>query len=163
MKTYLKQNDEGLHDDIRRIGCFWRSGLHIAELMSGEKFQAACELNILWNDSLDEVLIDSSLDLYKGVVPIIQLGLDYFGCNRKIVEVGTFSSGETSYYGWYRNEPILNPGERFYIQKVKLGDLHQEPYHYRVVDNRGEVMFDPYDPTIEPVGIKYSIILEEVL
>lgn len=162
---YIKQNAEGMDDVIRRIGCFWRVGTHVGELLSGERFTRPEELNALWAESL---LLGYMLDkgtgpeLHKGVVPIIDQTLDYFGCTRKVVEIGSFESGETRYLQWYKNEPIMNPGERFFVQKMKLGQQYVEPYHYRLVDNLGQIRFDPYEPSPVPAGIEYSIILEEI-
>ena len=163
---YIKQNDPGMNDSIRRIGCFWRVGMKLAEELAGEAFKRTDELNALWAESLFKgLMVDdgSGPELHKGVVPIINLGLEYFGCERKLAEIGVFNTGRTNYYGWYKAEPPEETGERFFVQKIELGPGHVEKFHYREVFADGKVKFDPYRPAIKAHDICYSIILEEIL
>jgi len=101
-------------------------------------------------------------ELQHGVIPVVYRGLKYFGCEKKVAEVGIFRSGKVSYYGWYKDLTEPYNGATFYVQKVRLGDDHVEPFHYRLVDYKGEIVFDPYAPRLEECGIEYSIIVKEI-
>lgn len=164
--SLIYQNSDGAEDWLRRVGCFWRCGVNVAEAMTEHWVADVDELNNLWYITQDLMLETlTGPELYQGMAPITNFVLQHFGSTKRIVEVGMFQHGKTSFYGSYKAKLAEGhkPRRRYYIQKVKLPETYNEPFHYRRVSRNGRVVFDPYFPPPSDVSVVYSIIFEELV
>lgn len=153
---YLKQNSNGVKAPIRTIGCFYRSCLWIAEKETGKAFTAS-QINELWDSARERNYIDINFDL---VHPdrLITLALRELGDDKTTAyQIGIFSSGELSYWNWVNENPEYKRID-YFIQKIKSPENYNSLYHFRVVNNRGIVIFEPYSTAICPAGIEYSTL-----
>ena len=68
----IYQNDLEVNFEVRKIGCFFRSALWIAEEIAG-KFLSAEEINSLWKTAKKMNLVDDELNMHLGAAPLITL------------------------------------------------------------------------------------------
>lgn len=146
----LKQTEKGLLPIIQAVGCFFRSSQAIAEMKSGKALRAS-QINEMWVWAIESGYIDER-NFIRASAPIANHAMKILGCNKKIYEVGTFSNGKTEYY---KSIPPSMRKIDYCIQKIKT--KYREGTHFRVVDIKGNVIFDP-DPSVECLGIFYSIL-----
>ena len=152
MSKVLFQNSEGLLPAIQSVGCFFRSCLRIAEIETGKNLNAE-EINELWLKALTRGYINQKLEIEKSA-PIIDLAFLILGSNKRAAEVGIFKDGETAFCAWtwsYKEYQQFN----YLIQKVHTINDHT---HFRIVNKRGTVIFDPYFPSPDIAFIYYSIL-----
>jgi len=148
----LFQNSEGLLPAIQSVGCFFRSCLRIAEIEVGENLIAS-QINALWKEAKSRGFIDEKSEIVRSA-PIINLAFDTLGSEKRAAEVGIFKDGETAFCAWthsYKEYQQFN----YLIQKVHTINDHT---HFRVVNKRGTVIFDPYFPSPDIAFIYYSIL-----
>ena len=146
----LKQTDKRLLPIIQSIGCFFRSSQAIAEIESN-KTLTSFQVNEMWDWAKKAGYIDER-NFMRASAPIANHTMKILDCNKKFYEVGTFSNGKTEYY------KSIPPNMRkidYCIQKIRT--KYREGTHFRVVDSKDNVIFDP-DPRVEPTGIFYSIL-----
>lgn len=137
---------------IRDIGCFFRSCLWVAENYTGKYFDGH-DIDFLWIDAQLEGYLDDDNNLKKAA-NLIQLALSRLDVNTKVYEIGTFENGKIEYYKWVKKNPKFQRNDAF-IQKIKTPVVDT---HFRVVDYKGDLLFDPWKPAQEVVSIYYSII-----
>lgn len=148
----LKQNSPGLYPTIQKVGCFFRSACRMAEY-AAELINKPCrfsaeDLNRLWDESNERAYIVNNM--MKNSAGVANLALAALGVPGKFVEVATFQDGAMNWYG-----AVKNRRADFFIQKIKT--KYEEGTHFRNVSSMGLVMFDPYEPPIEPLDIFYTI------
>lgn len=150
--TYVFQNDERLHPDIRKIGCFFRAALNMAEMKAG-KALSSIQINRLWDMSKKYGFI-GDLNNEKNCViasaPIANMALQELSFYGQFVEVATFKDGEMDWYKSVKDRRVDS-----YIQKIRQSGPSKT--HFRCVDKLGNVIFDPYFPAIKPLSICYTI------
>lgn len=146
----LKQTEKELHPIIQSVGCFFRSSQAIAEIES-KKILKPNQINEMWDWAKKAGYIDER-NFMIASAPIANHTMKLLDCNKKFYEVGTFANGKTEYY---KSIPPSMRKINYCIQKIKT--KYREGTHFRVVDFKGNVIFDP-DPRVEPTGIFYSIL-----
>ncbi len=147
----LKQTDKNLLPVIQKVGCFFRSAEAIAEIAMNKNLRAV-QINEHWLTEKEKGFIDAN-NCMLASAPIANRVLKILGNTKdKFFEVGIFKNGKTTFY-----ESIPKEMQRadFLIQKIKT--KYSIGTHFRVVDNAGQVIFDP-DPSVEEKGIFYSIL-----
>lgn len=162
MEQVLYQNSPGANDWMRKVGCFWRCGIRIPEIVEHGNITDIEVLNALWDKSLKKDLMSDTPTgpmMFKGVAPISNLGFKYCGSEKRVIEIGTMKDGEERLYGWAMERKNQN---RFYIMKGILPETHSEPYHYKLVNKDLSIVFDPYLGGLETIGEEYTIILEVI-
>ena len=150
--NYLFQNDPALYQVIQRIGCFFRSALHLAELKAGRALTAQ-EINALWEKSkkLEYITtLHGEKNCVANSAAIANLALQTLGCFGKFVEVAVFRNGT---FTWYAS--VKERRADAFIQKIRQGGPSKT--HFRCVDKTGGVIFEPHDPPIKSLGIFYTI------
>lgn len=153
MEEALKQNTSGLYLDIQKVGCFFRAACRMAEYVA-EQQRKPCRLtisslNTLWDISNQLHYIEDRC--IKNSAKIANLALAMLNVRGKFVEVATFDSGVMN---WYK--AVTKRQANFFIQKIKTS-ANSAGTHFRNVNSRGEVIFDPYEPPVKAEGIYYSI------
>lgn len=152
---YIKQNTSGLIIEIQKIGCFFRSALHMAELKTGKSLSIA-KINELWvtckqlgyigeRNGEPNCVLDSA--------KIATLALRRLGDEKgRFVEVGTFTQ-KTNFY------PSINPNYRYVDYLIqKIHQAGPSKTHFRNVYHDGTLEWDPHKPEITPTSIDYSIL-----
>lgn len=152
MSKTIYQNDPLLYPTIQEVGCFFRSALKVSELYSLRDLTHE-EINTIWDNAKNLNYIDNNDDIQKSS-SIINLGFEQLGLHYKAVEVGTFENGSITFYSWVEKYPHYKHFTAL-IQKVKTENFNT---HFRVVDKRGKVIFDPYYPQPNIKSIYYSIL-----
>ncbi len=153
----IKQNDIRLIQDIREIGCFFRSAQAMAEMKAGTTLTAD-QINVMWHWAKINGHIENRI-MVHGAIPIANKTLKYLGCPGRFFEVGLFKNGKTSYY---KSIPKHLQRIDFLIQKANQVAGAKYKHHFRNVDRFGEVIFDPYEPAVEVSGAEYSILFAYV-
>ena len=148
MLQHVKQNASGLYLDIQKIGCFFRSALLLAEMKTGRSLDVPT-INKLWRRACQFKFIDKNLNVVNSA-RIATLALRELGDDGFITEVATFVNG---HIGWYRG---VEHRAEYFIQKIEQNGPSK--YHFRVVDNYGDLIEDPHEPAIKSQGVLYSII-----
>lgn len=149
----IKQNDLRCMTVIRRIGCFVRSCGAIAEIKTGRELTAH-QINLLWVWAKKRGHVNEHDDVVESA-PIINEALRVLGGRGRFVEIGTkYPDKETSYYGWVGLDLI--EGEKFFIEKIRTHGKFKT--HFRVVNERGKLVFDPYEPSVHVVGSFHTIV-----
>lgn len=144
----LKQNSAGLLDDIKAIGCFFKSCIAVAELQTGISLTAE-QHNEMWREcGLLKYIIEENI---KNSAPIIQMAFRYLGKSVSVVEVGTDKDG---YYKWIQNNPKYQRIDAR-IEKILQGGPSKT--HFRVVSDGNEVLFEPHNPEIRSLGHVHTI------
>lgn len=150
----LKQTDPNLSSVIRNVGCFFRSSQVIAELICQNNLNAK-QINEMWDWAKGKGYIDER-NFMRASAPIINHAIKVLmgeeSVNKKVFEVGTFKDGKLEYY---KSVPPSMRHVDYLIQKIKT--KYAAGTHFRVVDEKGHVIYDP-DPRIESLGVFYSII-----
>jgi hypothetical protein len=144
----IKQNDARCSILIRKIGCFFRSATALAELHTGKELTVR-QINELWEQSVAEGYIKGTKIVRSA--PISTLALRALGDGGRFVEIGTFKNGIKSLYAG-----VQETGKTYYIQKIKANN--PDGTHFRVVSSIGDLVFDPYEPSVNNLGIFYSIL-----
>ena len=148
----LYQNSPSVSKIIVDIGCFYRSCLRIPEIELNKEFSVD-ELNELWAVARGKGFINEKDDVVNSA-GIANIGFNHFNSDKRLIEVGLFKIGVTDFYSWVKDRRI-----DYLIQKVKTVNQND---HFRVVDHRGKVIFDPYYPQPEIESIYYSILYQVV-
>lgn len=153
----IKQNDKNCLPIVQSIGCFLRSCGAIAEIKEMKKLTAE-QINELWEWAKKTNNIDFK-NCVKHSAPIATQALRMLGnTNGNFIEVATFKKGVLKYYPSITEN--LKRSKKSYIQKIKTDSTIGT--HFRVVDNCGELLFDPYSPTVKVESIFYSIVYSYV-
>jgi hypothetical protein len=147
----LKQNNKKLKKDIREVGCFFRSALALSEIKENKKLNAE-QINVYWDLARKANFIDKDRCVTTSA-PIATLASDL----GRWIEIGTFKDGVKTLYKWVTCDLARVDG---LIQKIQTDTIFKT--HFRVVDNEGKVLFDPYEPSIKPKKIEYSILYHYV-
>jgi hypothetical protein len=145
---HIKQNDKRLYNDIQKVGCFFRSALLLAEIKTGKELDFHT-INKLWRRCLGFGFIDKNLNVVNSA-RISTLALRELGDDGYFSEVATFVNG---HLGWYNG---VEHRAEYFIQKIEQNGPSK--YHFRVVDNYGDVIEDPHEPAIKCQGVCYSIV-----
>ena len=149
---YLYQNDPDLYHVIQRVGCFFRSALHLAEAKAQQAL-TALQINGLWEKSKTLCYI-ATLHGEKNCVvssaAIANLALKELEYPGRFVEVGVFKEGVLT---WYAS--VKEKRADAFIQKIQQGGPSKT--HFRCVDKTGAVTFEPHDPPIKALGVFYTI------
>ena len=152
IKQFVKQNDEKCLPEIQKIGCFFRSALHIVEQKTGAMFDVN-QINNLWKLAKERGIIDSNNDLMNSA-KLMNLALktcfpEYKGY---FAEIGIARAGLVKFYPW-AEKAKLKP--EYFIKK----HLQSGPsvYHYVVVNDCLHKIFDPHEPEIIDRGEVYTI------
>lgn len=148
----IKQNDKRLLPEIQKIGCFVRSCGAIAELKSGKELSYR-QINELWEQAKKSGNVDYKNEV-KHSAPIITNACKMLGFKGCFFEIATFKNGKMGYYASVGD--AMRKAEKWYIQKIKTNGA--EGTHFRVIDYKGDLLFDPYEPDVTPAGIFYSIV-----
>lgn len=150
----LKQNNQHLNKEIQKIGCFFRCAQAIAEMKTKTPLSTA-QINAMWTWGKKNNHVDENLDMIHGAVPFANKAMAYLQHQGKFVEVGTFKNGRTFFYPSIPKEMRRSDA---LIQKIRQRPPSNNPYHFRVVNKEGVVIFDPYTPPIKALRIEYSIL-----
>lgn len=148
--TILKQNSKGMNKDIREVGCFFASCLTIAQMKEGKTLTVE-QYNSLWEAAhkagymYDRRVIVSD--------KIINLAFKELGSSKRAVEVGTDKAG---FYGWVKAQPDYMRVDAC-IEKIEQEEGSIYPYHFRVVNKEGELLFDPYSPQVKRKASEHII------
>lgn len=149
----VKQNDPKCLPIVRKIGCFVRACGAMAEFVTGEELTAE-QINELWKWAKKSGNVDRD-DLVKHSAPIATHALRMLGNERgQFIEIATFTRGKMNYYASVGDG--LKKCPKYYIQKIKTNG--PEGTHFRNIDYKGDLMFDPHAPEIDATGIFYSIV-----
>ncbi|MEL3901193.1 MAG: hypothetical protein P1P67_11845 [Treponema phagedenis] len=151
MKAILKQNSQGLYREIQATGCFFVSCLAIAQ-MKADKTLSKEQYNALYKKAHVFGFMKNGYMLVSDKV--INLAFAELGVNKKAYEVGTDSGG---FYGWVQKNKSYQRTDAC-IQKIKQPQGSVYPFHFRVTDKNGVLIFDPYEPEIKSAGSKHIII-----
>lgn len=154
---FVKQNETGLYEKIQKIGCFFRSAAHMAE-MQEKKALTKAEINELWLEAIEKGYIGTTKagekDCVLNSAAIANIALVKLGNKKgRFVEVGLFRNGITSYYA---GVPMSSRRIDYLIQKIRQNG--PSGTHFRNVYRDGLVAWDPHDPKIVAQGIYYSIL-----
>lgn len=149
----IKQNDDRCMPIIRRIGCFVRSCGAIAELKTGKEL-SAYQINILWVWAKKHGYVNDHDDVVQSA-PIATEALRMLGDTGRFVEIATkYPEKAPQYYGWVDTE--MKNGEKYFIQKIRThGKLKT---HFRVVNEKGKLVFDPFEPAVHVVGEFHTVV-----
>ena len=148
---YIKQNDSRLNERIQKIGCFFISCADVAQMKTG-KALTTLQIEETWKWAKEAKRIDA-LENIVDSASIINRFLKILGDSGHFCEIGTFRDGKTEFY------PAIKQKHRHIdalIQKIAQGGKGKT--HFRVVNNRGEVLEDPHTPPIKALGVYYSIL-----
>jgi hypothetical protein len=146
----LMIDDENAH----RYGCFVRSLLRVPEVLTGKNFTAA-ELNALFPRVVDLGYAHHGkepTDRYIVDKPgkIVEEGFRWRDQDRRCYQTGIRDLSGTRYWGWVEQNPEYKQSA-FTILKGQTVNHHA---HFRLGDERGLQMFDPYHPAPK---IQYEI------
>lgn len=148
----VKQNDKECLPVVQTIGCFVRAAGAMAEFVTCKDLTAT-QINWLWDWAKKSGHINHE-DNVKHSAPIATKALQILGGSGRFVEIATFKDGRMNYYASVSED--LKRRQKFYIQKIKTGG--PVGTHYRNISYKGELMFDPHEPAIEPQGVFYAIV-----
>jgi hypothetical protein len=137
---------------INVIGCFVRSCGAVAELKSGKELSAE-QIDHLWIFGKNHGYIDEH-DNVKESAPIINEAARILELKGRFFEVATFKNGILEYYKSVSDE--LRRAPKSYIQKVATNG--EVGTHYWVVNYAGKILFDPYEPPVNPRKVLYTIV-----
>lgn len=149
----VKQNDKNLKQDIQEGGSFFRSAQAIAELKC-QKSLTVHQINAMWDWAVKNGHIENK-ELVHGAVPIVNKTLVYLGAKERFVELGTLYGKQSEYY---KDIPSHLQNTSVLIQKLRCSDNLKYPFHFRVVNNKGLLRFDPHSPQIKTNCIEYAIL-----
>lgn len=147
---FLKQNASGLYLEIQKIGCFFRSACHLAEMKAG-KALTVDQLNKLWEFSKSFKYINQENNIVVSA-PIANLAGEVLGLKGHFIEVATFKDGMLV---WYGSVPVSQRRIDYYIQKIEQPGPSKT--HFTVVDKYGDLVWDPHDPDITKLKVYYTI------
>lgn len=150
MNPILKQNAKDMYKDIQQVGCFFTSCLAIAQMKAGKNLSAA-EYNALWDEAHKKGFMKNRYMVTSDKV--INLAFEKLGVKKKAFEVGTDSGG---FYGWTANSKTYT-NINACIQKIRRPEGSAYPFHFRVVNEAGELLFDPYSPELKSAGNEHII------
>ena len=149
----IKQNHPECLPIVRKIGCFVRSCGAIAEIKEMKKLSVE-QINELWTWAKRSGHVNHE-DNVKHSAPIATRALRMLGNEKgKFVEIATFTKGKMSYYASVPD--LWKTLPKSYIQKI--GTNGTIGTHFRVIDNEGKLLFDPYEPEVKVQSIFYSIV-----
>ena len=145
------QNDGRLSEVIQKVGCFIRSCGACAELHEDKELTAE-QINSLLHYGRAKKIIDNKNNLLESA-PLMTKALRLLG-NQKgyFAEVGIKRGGKISLYPWAEKRGI-SPDT--FIQKIRQNGPNK--YHFRVVNRKEELVFDPHNPEIKCQGVEYTI------
>lgn len=150
MNPILKQNAKDMYKDIQLVGCFFTSCLAIAQMKAGKNLSTA-EYNALWDEAHKKGFMKNRCMITSDNV--INLGFEKLGVKKKAFEVGTNSGG---FYGWVQKNKNYQKVDAC-IQKIKQPAGSTYPFHFRVTDKTGGLLFDPYSPEVKSAGSVHVI------
>lgn len=134
----ILQNDDNLILTVKKLGCLFLSLARIAELES-EKSLTPLMINEGWIYCKSTYYI-SKENLIKQPDEIIKYFIKYLECeDKKIYQVGVHDKGRNIFWGWVKNEW---KSYKYMIEKVITPG--PEGTHFRLCNNKKEVIYDPY-------------------
>jgi hypothetical protein len=136
------------NENARRYGCFVRSLLRVPEVLSGNDFTAQ-ELNALFDRVVNLGYADSHFTVEKPAEIVVE-GFRWRDQDRQCYQTGIRDLSGTRYWGWVEQNPEYKQSA-FSILKGQTVNHHA---HFRLGDDRGFQLFDPYYPA--PI-IQYEI------
>lgn len=134
----IKQNEPLLLEPIKKYGCLYLDLVRIIELETGYDFQTQ-EVNEVWIKSLRERYIVNNLmknpdGLLKNLAKLTDR--PYL----TIAQVGIIKDAKIVFWEWARK---AYTNYKYMIEKVKtFGEVGT---HFRLADNRTNVIYDSYD------------------
>ena len=151
--NHIKQNDPGCLEKVQKIGCFVRTCGLAAEYFTG-KCLTVEQVNELWLWAKDSGKVDGN-DCVINSAAIMTHALKMLGDDEHyFAEIGTKQAGEPPvFYAWAANKG-LKPDT--FIQKILQNG--PEGTHYRLVNERDELIEDPHEPVINVKGVVYTIL-----
>lgn len=147
---YIKQNASGLYIDIQKIGCFFRSALHMAE-MEAHKALTESEINKLWDFAKRCKYINAENNVITSA-PIANLAAEKLGLKGRFIEVAVFKDGQMN---WYSSIPNSQRRVDYWIKKIKQNGPSKT--HFLNVNKYGQEEWDPHEPAINEIGVYYTI------
>ena len=126
----IYQNDPRLYEVIQKVGCFFMCCIMIAKLGSKHEYTTD-EINKLWDLAKARGYINTKDEMINSV-GVINLASDI-----------KFKQVCHSY------NKTLHPNADYYIQKAYILNPHKEPYHFRLMNRDGAIIYDPYNPSVE--------------
>ncbi|MGP1438293.1 MAG: hypothetical protein ACTTKH_04400 [Treponema sp.] len=153
MDTVIKpllQTTKGILEEVKSIGCFFRSSQCIAEMLA-QKTLTICQINNMWTWAKGQGLIDENLNM-KASAPIANHTLEVLGVRgMKFYEIATSRGGIAEFY---KSIPPYMKKPQYFIRKIKnqFGGTH-----FLVVDSLGKTLFDP-DPSVKEIKELYTIL-----
>ena len=171
----LKQTD--MRQPIHNIGCAFASCCSIAQdvvnkiltKVQAENVWAECiKTSVLLWDATEMGVIPKQIingdpsdpfsikdnHTFNSSEEIINMALKELGCSNRVMEVGIFKNGEFIWYGSGTNPK--NQKVMAYMQKIKADNPNGT--HFRHVNNRGEVIYEPWSSPVKSLGIIHSIM-----
>jgi hypothetical protein len=148
----IHQNANGILSVVQATGCFFVSAITLAEIQAQKSFSAA-QVNALWSLAAKKGWVaDGNI---KQSAPIASAALQELGCSGRFVEVGTRSNegAQIEFYGSVADN--LRRADAL-IRKIRQPKGSPYPYHFKVVDESGGVVFDPWAPN----GIRGSTVYD---
>ncbi len=131
----MLQNDIGLIDIIRRIGCYYLALARMVELESGYDFKPD-ELNTIWLESKSYHYIDWRNNIIKPD-EILSLLVRITDKKIKLAQVGQTQDGKTLFWQWYQ-------GNAYDYGCKMLNTGGQVGTHWVLVDTAGNLLYDSY-------------------
>lgn len=147
-----KQNNVALLPVIQKVGCFFISCCKIAEMIAGKELEIY-QINQLWNICKENGNINVNNEVRRSA-PIMNKALKMLNCKGHFIEVGTKRNGVVKFYESITDN--LKEKTKYFIQKIGTDSLYGT--HFRVVDCKEKVIFDPYYPDVKETSIYYTIV-----
>lgn len=153
---HIKQNDEGLLPVIQSVGCFVRSCGLAAEYKLNKALNKE-QINELWKWGKASGKIDAD-DNVKESAALMNRALrmlgddDHYFAEIGIGKVNPHGVYAVELYPWADRKGLVPDT---FIQKILQGGPSK--YHYRLVDDRLQLIEDPHRPAIGSLGMVYTI------
>lgn len=150
IRQYIKQNDKRLNKHMQQTGCFVRSCMHIAEIETGRVLTAE-QIERIHSEAVRRNFVKDFTTVQDpaGIINITFKELGYKKLSSR--QIGIFQNGKTDY--WVNTEDQRND---YFIQKIRTNSSYGT--HFRVVDFKGDVIFDPWNGGLKEKSIEYSTI-----
>jgi len=151
--NHIKQNDPGCIEKVQKIGCFVRTCGLAAEYFTGKSLTTE-QINELWKWGKASEKINGN-DCVVNSAAIMTRALRMLGDDdHYYAEIGTKQAGEPPVYYAWADAKGLRPDT--FIQKILQNG--PEGTHFRLVNERDELIEDPHDPVINVKAPVYTIL-----
>lgn len=148
------QDNKNNLEVIQKVGCFFCCACELAELVTTKNLTSEI-LNKLWNESKKLGIIDGDNRLVA-CQDLATLSLRELGDEGKFIEIATFEQGQFNWYKWVKRN--LKNKKLYFIQKIKTNE-NEIGTHFRIVDKKGFVLYDPYSKGVKCEKVFYSVVL----